>query len=100
MSATSLARPAPQTSRPGSPADGRAVLTDFFGPVAQEYGERMALRWRHGYRHFGVTFNELARSIQAAGQRLQAVGVEPGDRVLLLGANGPEWAVAFFGIVL
>jgi long-chain acyl-CoA synthetase len=78
----------------------RPVLTDFFGPVVQEHGDRQALRWRQGYRHYGLTFTQMARAIQAAARRLTADGVQPGDRVLLSGPSGPTWVVSFFGIVL
>jgi long-chain acyl-CoA synthetase len=76
------------------------VLTDFIGPVVREYGERPALRWREGYRHHGVTIKELAEAVGAASYSLHSAGVLPGNTVLLLGPSGPEWAVAFFGIVL
>jgi long-chain acyl-CoA synthetase len=76
------------------------VLTDFIGPVVREHGHRPALRWREGYRHYGVTVAELSRAVGSAACLLHAQGVRAGDRVLLLGPGGPEWVVAFFGIAL
>jgi long-subunit acyl-CoA synthetase (AMP-forming) len=84
----------------GDLAKARAVLTDFIGPVVQEHGPRPAMRWREGYRHRGVTFDELGRAIHAAAHRLWAAGVRPDDPVLLFGPTCPDWAVAFFAIVL
>jgi long-chain acyl-CoA synthetase len=89
-----------QTITPPQPqVAGRSVLTDFFGPVVQEFGDRPALRWRQGYRHQGLTFAQLGQAVRAAARRLHDEGVRPGDRVLLLGPSGPEWVAAFFGVV-
>lgn len=47
-----------------------------------------------------VTYEEaLARSRAAAG-RLIALGVKPGDRVVLLSENAPEWGLGYFGILI
>jgi long-chain acyl-CoA synthetase len=77
-----------------------AVLTDFMDPVVREHGPRHALRWREGYRHHGVTFDELGRAVHAAAYRVHDAGLRPGDAVLLFGPSGPDWAVAFFAAVL
>ncbi|WP_040167338.1 class I adenylate-forming enzyme family protein [Microbacterium gorillae] len=45
-----------------------------------------------------VTFADLHAAVGADAARLQAVGVAPGDRVLLLGWNGPEWIVHYWAI--
>jgi long-chain acyl-CoA synthetase len=79
---------------------GQWALTDFIGPVVEAHADRPALRWREGYRHHGVSYRELGRAVHAAAGHLHDAGVRPGDPVLLFGPSGPEWAVAFFGIVL
>ncbi len=47
-----------------------------------------------------ISFAGWRDRASACAARLQALGVAPGDRVLLAGANHPGWAVDFFGILL
>src|SRR5437667_5778890 len=72
------------------------------------FGQRVALRFYAGEdsaaelartRDDRVTYDELARFSDRAGRTLQAAGVKPGDRVLLMSENRPEWAMAYFGIL-
>jgi len=45
-----------------------------------------------------ITFETAAKHIRAVSALLQSAGVEKGDRVALLSANMPNWAIAFFSI--
>lgn len=45
------------------------------------------------------TYGQLRDRAMRASLYLAACGVEAGDRVLLLSANRPEWAMAFFGAI-
>ncbi len=72
------------------------------------FGQRVALRFYAGEdsapelartRDDRITYDELARFSDRAGRALQAAGVKPGDRVLLMSENRPEWAMAYFGIL-
>ncbi len=60
---------------------------------------------RHGGRvaiicgHESVSFSELATRVARAGAALGALGVRPGDRVLFLMRDTPEFAVAWLGAV-
>jgi long-chain acyl-CoA synthetase len=47
-----------------------------------------------------VTYAELAARSRAVAARLAAVGVRKGDRVALSAKNHPDWAIAYFGILL
>jgi long-chain acyl-CoA synthetase len=46
-----------------------------------------------------ITYGEHEGAVGRIAAWLRDVGVRPGDRVLLLGANRPEWIVAFFATV-
>lgn len=72
------------------------------------FGNRVALRFYAGEdgaeelartRDDRVTYDELGRFSDRAGRALQAAEVKPGDRVLLMSENRPEWAMAYFGIL-
>lgn len=45
-----------------------------------------------------ISYGDLDRRSDRAGQALVARGVKPGDRVAILGQNSPEWLEATFGI--
>ena len=45
-----------------------------------------------------IDFNEAYRRINAISALLGKAGIEKGDRVALLSANMPNWAIAYFGI--
>lgn len=46
------------------------------------------------------TYSELADRASAVGRGLGSVGVSPGDRVALAAGNAPEFAAAYFGILM
>jgi long-chain acyl-CoA synthetase len=45
-----------------------------------------------------IGYAELPARMRFAAGLLAAVGVGPGDRVAILGENGPSWAIAYFAI--
>ena len=45
-----------------------------------------------------VSFGEFFAAVHAARDRLAEAGIKPGDRVLLLAYNSPEWVLALFEI--
>ena len=50
----------------------------------------------HGRRR--ISFGEFFAAVGAARDRLVHLGVQPGDRVLLLAYNSPEWVLALWAI--
>ena len=68
--------------------------------AADRYGSRTALiaRQPSGQRT-SMTYRELRDSSHRAALLLLSRGVNPGDRVLLIGENSPDWVLAYFAIV-
>jgi benzoate-CoA ligase len=62
------------------------------GAVAGGHGERIA--YLHGEER--VSFSELQRRVNQAGNALAALGVGRGQRVAVLLPNRPEFVIAFF----
>jgi benzoate-CoA ligase len=62
-------------------------------PLEEGLGDRAAIVAPTGT----VSYAELARLTDRAGQGLRASGVEPGQRVAFLLPDGPGWAATFFG---
>jgi benzoate-CoA ligase len=78
----------------GSEADRMNAAEYLLGKKALErHGARLALICA-GEK---LTYAELAAKVQRAAAALQARGVEPGERVLLLLRDGPEFAAAWLG---
>ena len=50
----------------------------------------------HGGRR--ISFGEFFAAVRAAGDRLEPLGVRPGDRVMLLAYNSPDWVLALWAV--
>lgn len=50
----------------------------------------------HGDRRIG--YGEFFAAARAAQERLQPLGIHPGDRVMLLAYNSPEWVLSLWAI--
>jgi long-chain acyl-CoA synthetase len=81
---------------------GWTIPTEFLKPVSR-LGDQRALRWMEGEDSWGeLTFSQLADKVASAAGGLRALGVQPGDRVVLMLRNIPEFhwvdlAVLFCG---
>src|ERR1043166_4083152 len=43
------------------------------------------------------TFGEMLAAVRSIASNLKQQGIEPGDRVALIGENHPNWALAYLG---
>jgi len=86
--------------RPKKPLRAHDDLVAFLDQVAERHEHAPALLVRHPDGFGRVTYLELRDRARMAAATLAAVGVAPGDAVLLSGRNHPDWVVAFFGILL
>ena len=76
------------------------TLVDLLDRSADRYGAREALVARHpSGQRTSVSYRELRDLARRAALMLGGRGVKPGERVLLIGENSPEWVIAFFAIV-
>jgi long-chain acyl-CoA synthetase len=71
-----------------------ATLAEILPAAAARHGERTALVV--GDRR--LSFRELEEQSNRIANGLVALGVRPGDRVGLFGANSCEWVAAYYGI--
>ena len=72
--------------------DCQMTLTQVFDESAGRHAGRMAVV----SQGFGHTYESLARRARDVACRLVDEGVKPGDRVILLLRNSPEYLVAYF----
>jgi long-chain acyl-CoA synthetase len=69
--------------------------------AAAEYKTRTVFRvFGNGSVYNSIRYNEFGRLIRRFARRLREMNIVPGDRVMILSENRPEWAAAYFGIAL
>ena len=72
-------------------------LADVLFASAARHGERVAVTDIRSGR--SLTYGELARASEGVATFLRSEGVEPGQRIGLLGANSREYLPAAFGLL-
>ena len=79
---------------------GRTVAREFVDTVSR-HGSRTALRWMVGDGDWAtMTFDELGDRAARAAAGLRSLGVGPGDRVVLMMRNVPEFHWFDLGVLL
>ncbi|HCT93893.1 MAG: hypothetical protein A2X19_05140 [Bacteroidetes bacterium GWE2_39_28] len=73
------------------------TLRDIFSASVKNYGERMAFSLHNKEI---ITYNEASSKIENLIGVLNKAGIEPGQKVALLGNNMPNWAVSYFAITV
>jgi len=65
---------------------------------ADHYGDHVALRIFRDGRYLTVSYRELAEKVDRFAAGLMRIGVQPNDKVSILGENRPEWAIAYLAV--
>jgi long-chain acyl-CoA synthetase len=87
-----------KVKRATKPLRSHPTLVHLVDAMAERHGMTVAMGRLETDGFSRVTFADVkARSIAVAG-RLQAEGIGPGDTVVLIAANQPEWGITAFGI--
>lgn len=63
------------------------------------WGRDVAFVHRSGYRSERWTYRDVCRVAAQCAREFEALGTQPGDRVVLWGRNSAEWVAAFFGCI-
>jgi len=74
-------------------------LVSMFFTRAAEKGDKPFLWAKTGGTWRSISWNETARQVAALAASLKRLGLEPGDRVMLVSENRPEWLIADLGIM-
>ncbi|MDP9036011.1 MAG: SDR family oxidoreductase [Myxococcota bacterium] len=85
-----------ERTRPLAP---HATLVSLIDEAAERYDLALAVQRVTDDGLTRTTYRDLKRRGVALTARLAALGVVPGDRVVLAAQNHPDWAVAYFGVV-
>jgi long-chain acyl-CoA synthetase len=74
-------------------------LLDVLDEMAERHDHAVALQRLERDGLSRTSYRELRTASFATAARLAALGVRPGDRVVLSGQNRPSWPIAYFGIL-
>ncbi len=74
-------------------------LVTMFFRRAKDKGDAPFLWAKQGGQWQAMSWAEAARQVAALAQSLKDIGLEPGDRVMLVSENRPEWCIADLGIM-
>ncbi len=74
-------------------------LVSMFFTRAREYGDRPFLWAKTGSEWHSISWTETARQVAGFAKNLKKLGLEKGDRVMLVSENRPEWCIADLGIM-
>jgi long-chain acyl-CoA synthetase len=67
------------------------TVADLLPKAAEQYGSKVAVRYKEGDRWVSKSFEEVREIIRPLAFGLVTLGVEKGDRVAILGNTRPEW---------
>src|SRR4030095_11606558 len=81
-----------------TPSD-RQTLLSYLDEYLLGQNDRMFVQ-REGLRLVGCSYRQLVELARRTARELESRVLNPGDRVLLCGANSSEWVAAFWGCLL
>jgi long-chain acyl-CoA synthetase len=73
---------------------GSQTIADLSSHSATAHAERVAVRYKRDGAWHDVNYAELGDVVQQIGLGLIDLGIEPGERVCILGNTRPEWSYA------
>ena len=79
--------------------DDVRAIPEVWPIVAERHGDVLALIDPHSEPPTRYTYKELAADIKRFAAGLQALGVQPGEKVAIFSENRPRWMVADQGIM-
>ena len=75
------------------------TLPQMFFAKADELGDKPLFWGRHYEAWQPISWAQASADVSALSRGLRALGVEPGDRVVLVSENRPEWGIADLAIM-
>ena len=79
--------------------DGFPNLVTMFFDRAASKGDRPFLWHKQDGQWQSISWRDAARQVAGLAKSLHELGFEPGDRVMLVSENRPEWCIADLGIM-
>jgi long-chain acyl-CoA synthetase len=74
-------------------------LIELFETSTKRHATRVAMRIERNGRKEQYTYADLGELATRAAGFLASEGIKPGDRVMLISHNAPEWGMSYFGVL-
>lgn len=74
-------------------------LLELFETSTKRHATRVAMRIERDGRKEQYTYADLRELATRVAGFLASQGIRPGDRVMLVSANAPEWGMTYFGVL-
>ena len=74
-------------------------LLELFETSTKRHATRVAMRIERDGRKEQYTYADLRELATRAAGFLASEGIRPGDRVMLVSHNAPEWGMTYFGVL-
>ena len=78
---------------------GLSGIEQLWGPLAERYGDALALEAPHAPEPESLSYRQLQAGIEQVAAGLAALGVAAGDVVALFAENGPRWLLTDQGLM-
>ena len=85
--------------RPTNELEHFPNLVSMFLTRVREQGDKPFLWSKQDGAWLPISYNAAARQVAALAASLKGMGLQPGDRVMLVSENRPEWLIADLGIM-
>jgi len=74
-------------------------LLELFETSTKRHATRVAMRIERDGRNEQYTYADMRELATRAAGFLRSEGITPGDRVMLVSHNAPEWGMTYFGVL-
>ena len=74
-------------------------LPEIWRSTARKFGNTIALKDPHAKPEVAINYQDLSAKIEGFAAGLQALGIEPQEKVALFADNSPRWFIADQGIM-
>ena len=74
------------------------TLPELLRLSAAKYGERISFSVFNGKDKLSLTFSEVLDKVRHEAAHLRRMGLKKGDKVMIMGHNSPDWALAYFAV--
>jgi long-chain acyl-CoA synthetase len=74
-------------------------LLELFETSTKRHATRVAMRIERNGRNEQYTYADMRELATRAAGFLASEGIKPGDRVMLVSHNAPEWGMTYFGVL-
>lgn len=74
------------------------TIPDLVRAACARHPEAVACEMQHDSGWTSLSYAELLERVEARAGAWQGLGLNPGDRVVIAGDNGPEWMLAYLAV--